>query len=329
MVKIVGKGMHIPRDEEHIGFVGDNNTGVREFEITDKALFDFNFKLDLKTKEHVGIVDLEKVVEQDRIILIWKIKKEHMPISGMLFVQLRAFNDDGDAWHSEKKHFWISSRIDASEYFPSPLPSEFEQMEQQVTTARNETITAKETVLIKTNEVSENTQTVLDKTKIVIEKANEVQGNTKTVSQNTDSAIASASIAAQSLADLLAMLGTDIATLTGGKLTPSQIPAIAITDTFVVHSENEMLALQAETGDVCIRADESKSYILQGTNPVILSHWKHLQSPTNYADTAGHSATAGYAEDSGKINGHRIVYMTQEQYDIAVKEPDTVYFVEV
>ena len=131
----------------------------------------------------------------------------------------------------------------------------------------------------------------------------------------------------QAFADLLAMLGSDIATLTGGKLTPSQIPAIAITNTYPVSTEAEMLALDCQTGDVCIRLDESKSYILQGTNPALLTDWQHLKTPTNYADTAGHALTAANAENSDKINGHRVVAMTQAQYDLAVKEPDTIYMV--
>lgn len=131
----------------------------------------------------------------------------------------------------------------------------------------------------------------------------------------------------QALSDILAMMGTDIATLTGGKLTPSQIPAIAITDTFVAADEAAMLALSAQTGDVCIRTDENKTYILQGTDPTRLSDWQQLKSPTNYADTAGHALTADEAENAAKINNHRIVYMTQSQYDSAVKDPDTIYLV--
>jgi hypothetical protein len=48
-----------------------------------------------------------------------------------------------------------------------------------------------------------------------------------------------------------------------GKINPSQLPALAITNTFVVNSEVEMLALSCETGDVAIRNDISKTFILQ------------------------------------------------------------------
>ena len=67
----------------------------------------------------------------------------------------------------------------------------------------------------------------------------------------------------------------------GGKINPSQLPSIAVTDTFVVASQVAMLALSAQTGDIAIRSDESKTYILQGTDPTNLSHWVLFQTPTD------------------------------------------------
>lgn len=67
----------------------------------------------------------------------------------------------------------------------------------------------------------------------------------------------------------------------GGKIPSTQLPALAITDTFVVASQAAMLALTAETGDVAVRTDESKSYILEGTDPSVLGDWQELLSPTD------------------------------------------------
>src|SRR5699024_1930768 len=58
-----------------------------------------------------------------------------------------------------------------------------------------------------------------------------------------------------------------IASLVNGKLDPGQLPDLAITETFVVDSEAEMLALTCEQGDVAVRTDESKSYILTTDDP--------------------------------------------------------------
>lgn len=330
MIKIKERKMIISNGEENLGFVGDNNTEVREFVITDKELFDFDFKLDLKMKEYVGIVDLEKNIDADKLILKWKVKKEHLPQSGMIYAQIRAFNSNGDTWHSEKGSFWITGSINATQYFPSPLPSEFEQIEQQVTTARNETVAAKNIVLEQVNEVVENTQTVLDKTEIVMQKARKVEEDAQRVSQNTESTAESANIAAQALTDLLAMLGKNIATLTDGKLTPSQIPALSINDVFTVENTEEMLSLTAERGDVAIvMLDDNiyDCYILSADDATILSNWKKLG--VSYVANAGHAQTANSAVNADRINGYRIVHMTKSQYELAVKNPDTIYLVEV
>ena len=66
-----------------------------------------------------------------------------------------------------------------------------------------------------------------------------------------------------------------------GKLANSVIPSIAITDTFVVETEVAMLALSAEVGDVAIRTDLSKSFILQTSPASTLANWQELKTPTD------------------------------------------------
>ena len=50
-----------------------------------------------------------------------------------------------------------------------------------------------------------------------------------------------------------------------GKLAESVIPAVAITDTYVVANKTAMLALNAQKGDIAIRSDLNKSFVLQAT----------------------------------------------------------------
>ena len=54
------------------------------------------------------------------------------------------------------------------------------------------------------------------------------------------------------------------------------LPALAITDTFVVGSESEMLSLVAEVGDVAIRTDLNKSFILCVSGASTLANWQEL-----------------------------------------------------
>ena len=67
-----------------------------------------------------------------------------------------------------------------------------------------------------------------------------------------------------------------------GKLLSSIIPQIAITDTFTASSQTSMLALtKAQVGDICIRTDLSKTYILTADDPKVLANWKELLTPVD------------------------------------------------
>lgn len=70
-----------------------------------------------------------------------------------------------------------------------------------------------------------------------------------------------------------ASLGAD------GKLPSSQLPALATTETYVVNTQTAMLALGAQAGDIAVRTDVSTTYILQGSDPTVLSNWVQLLSP--------------------------------------------------
>ena len=73
-----------------------------------------------------------------------------------------------------------------------------------------------------------------------------------------------------------------VATLDGtGKVPQNQLPAVAITNTFVVNSQAAMLALTAEEGDVAVRTDLNKSFILTATPSSTLANWQELLTPTD------------------------------------------------
>ena len=73
-----------------------------------------------------------------------------------------------------------------------------------------------------------------------------------------------------------------------GFLSSSIIPRIAITNTFVVSSQDEMLKLsQAETGDICIRNDLSKTFILKGEPYSTLANWQELKTVTSVNGKTG------------------------------------------
>lgn len=66
-----------------------------------------------------------------------------------------------------------------------------------------------------------------------------------------------------------------------GKIPVEFLPPTSITDVFVVDDLSEQLALSAQIGDVAVRTDINKSFILKSSDPSILSNWQELLTPTD------------------------------------------------
>ena len=64
-----------------------------------------------------------------------------------------------------------------------------------------------------------------------------------------------------------------------GKIPFDHIPASVIANTFVVSSQSAMLALAAGVGDIAVRTDLNKSFILQSTPATTLGNWVELLTP--------------------------------------------------
>lgn len=114
-----------------------------------------------------------------------------------------------------------------------------------------------------------------------------------------------------------------VATLdAGGKVPSSQIPPIAITDTFVVASQAAMLALTAQVGDVAVRTDIQENFILQSEPASTLGNWIQLETPPGGVTsvdglTGAVSLTAVYAAkthaSTHAAGGSDAVTLTQAQ----------------
>ncbi len=85
-----------------------------------------------------------------------------------------------------------------------------------------------------------------------------------------DSKIASSE---KGVANGVATLGPD------GKLPSAQVPALAITETFVVASQSEQVALTAQVGDVAVRTDLNKTFILRVEPATTFSNWTEILNP--------------------------------------------------
>lgn len=111
-----------------------------------------------------------------------------------------------------------------------------------------------------------------------------------------------------------------------GKLADSVVPKIAMTNTFVVASQTAMLALTAaQEGDVAIRTDLSKSFILKAAPYSTLANWQELLTPTDAVTSVNGSTGAvtitlaglgGVASSTYNTHVASNLHLTQLQRDI-------------
>lgn len=86
---------------------------------------------------------------------------------------------------------------------------------------------------------------------------------------------------AASDARIAAAEGDSIASLVGGLVPTSQIPAVALTTVQVAASEAAMLALTTQAGDVVIRSDEHKSYMHNGGTAGTMADFTLVDTPSD------------------------------------------------
>ena len=141
-----------------------------------------------------------------------------------------------------------------------------------------------------------------------------------------------AGISSQAYEDLLNMINSgDIVLAQNGKLPLSSIPATATQEIYVVESEDELTTLTAQRGDLAELVEEidgvrtiTKTWQCLG-DATVLENW--VVWGTSYAVQSGNAEHSNTSTNATMINGHRIVEMSEEEFNNAVKDEDTYYLV--
>jgi hypothetical protein len=122
------------------------------------------------------------------------------------------------------------------------------------------------------------------------------------------------------------------APLDANSLVPTiHIPPLAVTDTFVAANQAEMLALTAQRGDLCIRTDTGRTYVLAAEPASTLANWKEVLAAGQVTSvngqtgvvnlTATNVGAATPADVTSAISNHEAasnphpIYLTQAEGD--------------
>ena len=329
MITVKGKILDIPPGEKLLAMEGDNLTEFRQFKITRRSIFGLSYKLDIKKSDGIlGIADLEKTEDGDAIILTWKIREGQLH-QGALAVQLRAFAPGGvEKWSSKDGVFEVGRSINAVSAFPSPLPSEFSEMEQRVTAAKNDTLAARDEAVQSVEDIGSIADHIDEVAGGVEETAIEVGGLADEVKDNKDIAVIAAEsaeynagMASSTYTQMQQDMGSRVATLVNGKHDPDQVNYAVIGEQFTVNSKAELDALLASG-----RAGaEDIGYVLTGYNidgdplydryTVISDVWVRSAKDASYAEQAAYALQAGGAANSNKVGGMTFLPIHESDFD--------------
>lgn len=75
--------------------------------------------------------------------------------------------------------------------------------------------------------------------------------------------------------------------ITTGTLPTSVLPPLAVNETFTVANQAAMLALTAQRGDMAIRSDNGRTYVLSSDSPSTLADWKEVMAAGQVQSVAG------------------------------------------
>jgi hypothetical protein len=112
-----------------------------------------------------------------------------------------------------------------------------------------------------------------------------------------------------------------------GTIGTSQLPPLAINEVFAPADQTAMLALSAQRGDVAIRVDNGKTYILSTDSPGTLADWKQITAVGDVSSVAGRTGAVvltktdvGLANVDNTSDANKPV-STAQATSIATKEP--------
>lgn len=94
-----------------------------------------------------------------------------------------------------------------------------------------------------------------------------------------------------------------------GLLPTIHLPPLAVNEVFVVASEAAMLALTAQTGDMAIRTDTGKTYVLSASPASTLANWKEVMATGQVVSVNGRTGvvTVTLAELGGVATTRQVI----------------------
>ncbi len=311
---------------------GENISTELYIDISNEFFVGHNYKLIFQLNNDTPILT-ESLIPDGKYIK-YALTNALTKDAGMLKLEIHSYDTDGFLIKSITFYFDIESTIDDTETIILP---------ETYVPWYTEVIEKVDYVDSKAEEVSENADKALisetnsktSETNAKISEDNAKASEIITISK-ADLATLVAVQVQQTWTDMLAMKGTDFASLVNGKVPVGQLPSIALNVfKFTPATRAEMLALttvDVQAGDrVKVLADDDgygRIYeLMDEGDPSVYEDWIGFNTNDMLVGHALEADIATVALDAEKVNGHRLVkFPNKTAALLAVKTADDLYF---
>ena len=133
MIMIQNGQFIVPKFERKIGFTGDNAHKTVRFFISDSTQGEWFYRIYLKFDD--GTVNYfipDSTKTDDGTEIIWEVKDEHIFKGGIVTLQIKAFNDTGEVYHTDATHLIVGDTIEFGDCFSVKQNSEFLEYEKRL-----------------------------------------------------------------------------------------------------------------------------------------------------------------------------------------------------
>ena len=140
MITIQNGKLIIPDEDRFVGFAGDNSVNTKQFTVIDFTEENCAFTLCMRFDDDtVRTVPLTAVPDHGDTVLTWTVRSEHLCSAGVVQVQVKIADSDGNIEHTTKDFFLIGSAVELDddgsemEYVtPSQLRNSINQALQEI-----------------------------------------------------------------------------------------------------------------------------------------------------------------------------------------------------
>lgn len=131
-IKQSGK-IQIPQEDGFIGYAGDNLNKTIEFTLLDRADADLYYRAYLEFDDgSVNFFILDKKIQDGNTLLTWNVAQEQIYKDGIVYLQIKAFNTSGEAFHTEAAPIFVGRSVEFCNYLKERSFSEIIEAERSL-----------------------------------------------------------------------------------------------------------------------------------------------------------------------------------------------------